>query len=450
MPRSQKEQKTDIKKIFQTRSIGRQLVIAFGIFILLIFLPRLAAILGLTSTQVTYGTVMGTVLGLWLAIRTYRSVTKSFKGAVEELAGISEILSDSSRQQSEVAGRTSTVASQLASGATQQSKQSEEIAETISQMATAIVQMSSIIEDTAVGATKTSSEAQKAGQEGEKAQESLVKIKEVVTNSASMIGQISGSYKEIGDLVGEITGIADQTNILALNAAIEAARAGEAGRGFAVVADEVRRLAEGSRKFADEITDRIREATTQAETTVSTTTEGVKNIEISSEVISSTLSALQGIAQSVQEISAKIQEVSSNMQQQASSTEQVSKTVGSVAAVAGQNASSAQEVASAVDQQQIVVTTIDKSIEQLSTLLNDMRILIGLDVSEVYTVEEKTVPAWQESVLTPVSPPVRHKAEIEGSSVGDEPVMSKDRVVSDMKKEVESVSKKIRKHREVV
>lgn len=68
-----------------------------------------------------------------------------------------------------------------------------------------------------------------------------------------MVNDLKESSNRIAERVGIITTIAGQTNILALNAAVEAARAGNAGRGFAVVAAEVRKLAENSRKAADEM-----------------------------------------------------------------------------------------------------------------------------------------------------------------------------------------------------
>ncbi|SFU29940.1 methyl-accepting chemotaxis protein [Pseudoduganella namucuonensis] len=64
---------------------------------------------------------------------------------------------------------------------------------------------------------------------------------------------INESAKHMGDIIGEIEGIAFQTNILALNAAVEAARAGQHGRGFAVVASEVGQLAQRSATAAKAI-----------------------------------------------------------------------------------------------------------------------------------------------------------------------------------------------------
>lgn len=72
-------------------------------------------------------------------------------------------------------------------------------------------------------------------------------------------GDIKEKFDQLTNILTAITNIANQTNMLALNAAIEAARAGEHGRGFAIVAEEVRKLAESSKKAADEIATIIKD-----------------------------------------------------------------------------------------------------------------------------------------------------------------------------------------------
>lgn len=90
-------------------------------------------------------------------------------------------------------------------------------------------------------------------------------VKAALTSRAE-VQRLEESAKRIGEVIGLLEDLSEQTKVLAVNAAIEAARAGTAGRSFKVVADQVKHLAESSSASGQRVVEYLKaiQAGTQA------------------------------------------------------------------------------------------------------------------------------------------------------------------------------------------
>ncbi|WP_035497663.1 methyl-accepting chemotaxis protein [Citrifermentans bremense] len=188
------------------------------------------------------------------------------------------------------------------------------------------------------------------------------RIAEQVKESSRTVESLGVRSEQIGEIVGTIEDIADQTNLLALNAAIEAARAGEQGRGFAVVADEVRALAERTTRATREISGMIQNIQGETRAAVKAMEEGVAQVVKGAASSEQSGEALQEILQQVNELSMQINQVATAAAEQTATTNEITANVQRVSCViqdtargAGDTAAAAAQLAAHADQLQGLV-----------------------------------------------------------------------------------------------
>ena len=185
-----------------------------------------------------------------------------------------------------------------------------------------------------------------------------------VKETARTVESLGKRSEQIGQIVGTIQEIADQTNLLALNAAIEAARAGEQGRGFAVVADEVRKLSERTRKATSEISELIGAIQGETKGAVIAMETAVDEVAKGSDKAAESGQALASILEKINEVTLQIKQVSIAAEEQTAVTLDISNNMHQITEVVAQTSSGAKETTRAADELSALAGGLDTIVKQ--------------------------------------------------------------------------------------
>ena len=304
------------------------------------------------------------------------TLVKHVSQASEQVAASSEELTASADQMAKASTQVADSISGVAQGADRQLQSVTDAMAVVEELSAGAEQIAASSSNVAAMSEKTAC----AARDGEKAVDvainKMADIEKTVLNSADMVTGLGNRSKEIGQIVGVISGLASQTNLLALNAAIEAARAGEQGRGFAVVAEEVRKLAEQSQEAAKHIASLISAIQSDTDKAVTAMNDGTREVKNGAEVVNVAGRAFKEIVASIGEMSQQIREISDAVQQMAQGSEQIVESVRNIDDISKTTAGATQSVSAATEENSATMQEIAASSETLSALAQQLQALV--------------------------------------------------------------------------
>ena len=276
------------------------------------------------------------------------AIADSVNSAIDALRSLVTTINATAEDVARAAEQTQATAIRLAEASNHQAREIAAANEAITDMATSMERVSENARGSAEVAMKSVTIASNGAETVRRSISGMDSIREQIQETSKRIKRLGESSQEIGDIIGVINDIAEQTNILALNAAIQASTAGEAGRGFAVVADEVQRLAEratDATKRVEALIKTIQNDTNEAVQSMEQSTAGVVSGAKLAEEAGGALGEIESVSNQIAEL---IQQISQEADQQARKATDISETMNIIQGITIQTSDGTSETATSI------------------------------------------------------------------------------------------------------
>ncbi len=274
------------------------------------------------------------------------AIADSVNYSIDALRNLVNTINKTSKQVASAADVTHDSTQKLTTSSEKQTREIANVTSSVSEMAKSIEQVAGHAKSSAEVAQQSVNIAHKGAQAVSRTIDGMGTIREQIQETSKRIKRLGESSQEIGDIVGLIDEIADQTNILALNAAIQASTAGEAGRGFAVVADEVQRLAERASTATKQIEALVKTIQSDTNEAVISMEQSTTNVVSGARLAENAGEALSEIESVSDNLAALIQNITDATEKQTMSANKVSDTMNVIQEITMQASESASNTAS--------------------------------------------------------------------------------------------------------
>ncbi|MFN2449179.1 MAG: methyl-accepting chemotaxis protein, partial [Candidatus Baltobacteraceae bacterium] len=244
------------------------------------------------------------------------------------------------------------------------------------EMSASIVQVAGNAERVRQESTTTDKQVRDGRNEVAELSKGMSSISETVAGVVTEMQSLDHASRQIGEILGLIEEIADQTNLLALNAAIEAARAGEHGRGFAVVADEVRKLAENSASSTKQIGQLVADIQRRTTAVLERTAKANNLVQNNAVSARSVTDMIETISKRVTEMAQLVSEISVATTEQARASEELAKASEQMGAMTHEAAATMREQAITSNQILESVSEIEQRTGQVALASQEQQVAI--------------------------------------------------------------------------